>query len=623
MARLIAPPKRNDRLPDDDAGDMPLPADDSGDTPVPAMTPPDAMYLVPGLAAAFLAVNPYQLWYSQEGKMYTVVTALVLLATWFFWRGVTGGGWRPWLGYLLTVTVALYTHLLLILLYPLHLLWFVIAWPLSRRHWLGYGLAMAGLILPYVPMVWWQWDLLTAQQQMTGFSFTPLPEMLRVLLFNHSRGFMPAPALVWLAPIFFLGAAGVVLGPGEIDSRRLRADGRLGAALSPWRRYGLLITWLLAPVLLIYALSLRQPIFTDRYVIWIAPAAMIFMALGVQAVWRHAGAAPRYLAAGLAVYVLVFWAYGGWQQKTLPMKYDLRSGVGYVSERRTPDSLLILQIPHLEYAMRYYSSDFGPRPFTGSEARLGRWAQGLWTNNGWEDDPARALADQQMRAMTAGAPDVWVLRSEVEMWDQRHLMEQWLGRARYAAGRGRFPRRTGAALRAGAVARPRRRYVSIRRVALERQQCLQREHALPLLLGLRPLLRVGVAPRPHGQPGTVLVLRLESDSPGWRLTASSRPERNGDAGSGAACSGRKPYPCHCAGSVTTRVGSRRRRCAIISSRKQQAGYSHSTVAGSRGNHAFRTRPAPAYGPESLPRAKCAVPTASTVGSRTGLPALRQ
>ena len=28
--------------------------------------------------------------------------------------------------------------------------------------------------------------------------------------------------------------------------------------------------------------------------------------------------------------------------------------------------------------------------------------------------------------MTAGAPDVWVLRSEVEMWDQRHLMEEWL-----------------------------------------------------------------------------------------------------------------------------------------------------------------------------------------------------
>ena len=417
VAGRLAPSKYDELIQDGPAGD--------GES-THRTTVSEAAYLAPLVAAAFLALNPYQLWYSQEGKMYTVVTALVLLASWFFWRGITVGGWRPWLGYLLTVTVALYTHLLLILLYPFHLLWFLIAWPLSRKHWLGYGLAMAGLILPYVPMVWWQWDLLTTQQQMTGFTFTPLTEMLRVLLYNHARGFMPAPRLVWLTPVFFLGAVGIILGPGEIDSRRLRTDGQFGAALSPWRRYGLLIAWLLGPVLLIYALSLRQPIFTDRYVIWIAPAAMIFMALGVQAVWRHAGVAPRYLAAGLAVYVLAFWLYGGWQQKTLPMKYDLRSGVAYVTERRSPDSLLILQIPHLKYAMRYYSSDLGPRPFTGSEARLGRWAEGLWTNNGWEDDQARALADQQMRDMTADASDVWVLRSEVEMWDQRHLMEEWL-----------------------------------------------------------------------------------------------------------------------------------------------------------------------------------------------------
>jgi len=141
---------------------------------------------------------------------------------------------------------------------------------------------------------------------------------------------------------------------------------------------------------------------------------------------RYAGPFSGVIAAALAVYVLAFWLFGGWQQKTLPMKYDLRSGVAYVTTQRTPGSLLILQIPHLEYAMRYYSSDFGPRPFEDSDARLGLWAGGLWTNNGWPDDQARQLADQQMREITAGIGDVWVLRSEVEMWDQRHLMQEWL-----------------------------------------------------------------------------------------------------------------------------------------------------------------------------------------------------
>ena len=46
-------------------------------------------------------------------------------------------------------------------------------------------------MLPYLPMLWWQWDLLTIDIKRTGFTFTPPIEMARTLLLNHSRGFMP------------------------------------------------------------------------------------------------------------------------------------------------------------------------------------------------------------------------------------------------------------------------------------------------------------------------------------------------------------------------------------------------------------------------------------------------
>jgi hypothetical protein len=380
------------------------------------------------LGALFLTFNPYQLWYSQEGKMYTVITALALLASWFWLAGVAGGGWRSWLGYWLTMTLSMYTHLLLILLIPLHLLWCVLAWPAGSagRPWRGYALALAGLTLPYLPMVWWQWGLLTSPEQHTGFSFTPAVEMARALLYNHSRGFMPPGEVIWMAPIFFLGAAGLLLGMGEIASA-----GRCGdLCLAPWRRFGLLVVWLLAPVVGIYGLSLRQPIFTDRYLIWIAPAAMLLLALGVVVVRRYAWAPGfdlgQWLAAALVIYVVGFWLVAGWQQKMLPTKYDLRSGVDYVAARRAPDSLLILQIPHMHYAYRYYTGDFGPQPFAGSDRRLGVWMEGLWTNQGWPDDLARQEVDRQMQQQTAGYSDIWVLRSEVEMWDQRHLMDEWL-----------------------------------------------------------------------------------------------------------------------------------------------------------------------------------------------------
>lgn len=374
------------------------------------------------LAAGLMAANPYQLWYGQEGKMYTIVTALVLLATWWWLEGISRGGWRPWLAYWATLTLGLYTHLLLILVFPLHFVWFWLAWPTSRHHWRGYGAALAGLTLPYLPMVWWQWALLTAAEQRTGFTFTPLREMARTLLYNHSRGFMPPGNVLWMLPVFFLLAAGLLLGMGELAATSRRGD----LHLAPWRRWALGVAWVVTPVVGIYALSLRQPVFTDRYVIWIAPAVMMLIGLGLVVVRRYGWVLGQVAAVALLVYVTGFWLYAGWQQKTLPTKYDLRGGVTYIAERRAPGSLLILQIPHMEWAYRYYTSDFGPRPFEESEARLAPWRPGLWTNQGWPDDVARAEVAAQMTANTLGFTDIWVMRSEVEMWDRRYLMDEWL-----------------------------------------------------------------------------------------------------------------------------------------------------------------------------------------------------
>ena len=379
--------------------------------------------LPPLMAALFLAVNPYQLWYAQEGKMYALITFLALLATWFWLDGIGRGGWRPWLLYFATVTVAMYTHLLMILLIPLHILWFFIAWPQSKQHWRGYGLALAGLTLPYLPMVVWQWDMLMIPEQQTGFQLTPPLAMLERILMSHTRGFMTDGDGLWLAPLYFVGLAGFLLGWLEIG----RPEPDELPALDSWRRHALTVSWLLAPIMFIYIMSLREPIFTVRYIIWIAPAAMLIVALGVQLVWMNGGRLRVPLTALLVAYIAGFWLYAGWEQKTTTLKYDLRSAVTAIAGQRDPNNeLLILQIPHMEFAYRYYSSDFGPDPFGESDTRLGWWAHGLWTNHGLPDEEARADVDRQMRTVVAGAQDIWVLRSEVEMWDRRHLMDEWL-----------------------------------------------------------------------------------------------------------------------------------------------------------------------------------------------------
>ena len=88
--------------------------------------------------------------------------------------------------------------------------------------------------------------------------------------------------------------------------------------------------------------------------------------------------------------------------------------------------MLILQIPHLEFAYRYYSGSQGPAPFEGGDGRLGWWVGGPWTNNALSDEKARRGVDEEMHEKTAGAGDIWIMQSEIETWDSRRLMDQWL-----------------------------------------------------------------------------------------------------------------------------------------------------------------------------------------------------
>lgn len=417
----------------------------------------------PLIAVFFLAVNPYQIWYSQEGKMYALVVAFALLASWLWLRGIERREARYWIGYFGITSLSFYVHLLMILLIPLHMLWFVIAWPQSRFAWRGYAAALAGLTLPYLPMIWWQWHMLTASAKLTGYNYTPFTDVLRTLLRNHIQGFAPDIELVWLAPLFFVGLAGIVLGGLELkssqrrrsptaedingsmaDSQRIRPSdsslhpnreteqsGRQRATaaagtVAGWRRMLIILSWLFLPIVLIHGLSLRQPVFVDRYIIWIGPAALLIVAVGMAVVWHNAYFVSKPLTFLLFIYMSGFWLNMDWQQKQIEIKYDLRSAVSTVAEQRRLDELLILQIPHMEYSYRYYSSNQGSYPFVGSTERLGRWMGGLWTNNGQPDDLARSEVAAHMERVTDGLKRIWVIRSEVEMWDARHLMDEWL-----------------------------------------------------------------------------------------------------------------------------------------------------------------------------------------------------
>ena len=289
---------------------------------------------LPLLSTLFLAFNPLQLWYSQEGGSYALVVALALFSSWSWLQAMWYSGYGRWLIYLLITSIAIYTQVLTALLLPVHLVWFLLANPLNRQRWKGYGLTLVGFTLPILPLTEWGGRFLTGgangvdqgsgsalHNVLSDVPATPLPELARSLLLNHAQGLVDPISHIWLIPVFFLGLTGLLVGYTEFGGRIANV--------------GMLATWLILPVLLIYVVSLVAPILgvpTDTNgeaaaqlggIIWIAPAFTMFLALGAQVMRRAYGRVGSWLAVGLIVFVVGFWGYSWWEQAQRPIKIQV------------------------------------------------------------------------------------------------------------------------------------------------------------------------------------------------------------------------------------------------------------------------------------------------------------
>jgi uncharacterized membrane protein len=377
---------------------------------------------VPLLAALLVTVNPYLTWYGQEGKMYAWLVVLVLLIHLAFLGALRHGGWH-WLLYLVMLGVSALTHVLAILVVPVHALWLLILWPRYRQRWLPF---LATLLLPLVPYFllagWWQVRLLLNPDFQTGHTFLPLDRMASTLLVGYGQGVAATSSFWVITPIVFLTLLGVAASrwPGDRSDGEPGASGDNDTQPSGWRWPAMLLAWLMLPVLLVFLVSLSKPLYTDRYLIWVMPALALLVAQGVAVLgrlWRPAG----WLALGLLV---ALGLGGGWRQSHTPIKSDFRSATAYVESRRQPDDRLIFLIPYIRYTYEHYA---GPS---------GHAVDGLYTNSG---SPPEQV-DTEMRQAVGEAPVVWLVASEEATWDQRGLVRAWLDAHGQATDQAQFTR---------------------------------------------------------------------------------------------------------------------------------------------------------------------------------------
>lgn len=372
------------------------------------------------IALGLSAIAPALIWYSGEGKMYTLQPLLIVTALYALHRATfdARATARWWALFVAAASLGCYTHLLTPLFLPVAGV-FALAWlPQTRRRWKGAVIALALCTLPYAPLVAWQLPL-WLRGAASGHPFYPLDVMALSLLYNWSIGLssrtpfdIGAPA-VWLGILSFSATA--ALGVCAAYQRR------------QWAVSGV-VAWLIVPTALVFLVSLRVPVFQPRYLLWCAPALYVLAGLGIEWLWRrHA------LTAGLAVMWLgAFSAWGIFAQAAFPIRPDLRGAAQHVAAQLGPDDRLVFQIPYTRYGFQYYLPffspgqpvDAAPAPDDGLSTLAGlrqRIVEGPYTNNGGTP----ASVDAALRPLIRPGQRVWLIEAEAPMWDAQGLTRAW------------------------------------------------------------------------------------------------------------------------------------------------------------------------------------------------------
>ncbi len=403
-----------------------------------------------GLLAAFLAaLSPFQVYYSQETRMYMLLAAVVCLGTYALIRyaqaeaispqrrrGAASDTLRastvnfPAALYVLAVAMGLYTHYSFPILWGVWNLAYVALWlwrqggggPLAR--WAALQVAAFALYLPWLPTglrQMTQWPAISEPHSLAFF----VKDAFALLVGGHSLLLSRADLLVLAA------ALGAVALAGLLPLRR-EANGR--ADLPWWLRSGLIGAWLAVPVLAQWALSLLKPAYRPKFFLVCAPAFAILIARG--ALWplhnRPAARTGRLWARLwllLAVVVLAATGAQALQNYYFDPAYardDYRGMARYIEAFGGPNDAVLINAPsQVETFTLYYrgASPVYPLP---RQRPLDKAAT--------ERDLAQMLAGKERVFAIFWATDESDPERFIESWMDSHAFkasDDWYGNVRF------------------------------------------------------------------------------------------------------------------------------------------------------------------------------------------------
>lgn len=241
------------------------------------------------IAAVFLALAAFPVYFSREARMYSLLLFLSLISYYYLGMMIRHGARRAGVWYLLATAGVLYTHNLGISTVLAQNIFLLIAFiqkgetsKLTARRWYTIQGALGLLYLPGLALVIQQWSGIRG-----GYWSPPLTAMDLGRTIQNFAGSAPAAVICSIAAAAAFLPSGIGAGSSPARGKNdLFSRGNL-----------LLASWLLTPIILPFLISMvSTPIYIARITIAAAPAFYLLAARGVM---RFAGRGKRIALTGI------------------------------------------------------------------------------------------------------------------------------------------------------------------------------------------------------------------------------------------------------------------------------------------------------------------------------------
>ena len=413
-----------------------------------------------GLLAAFLvAISPYNVWYSQQVRMYTLGAVLGV--------GVLGAvlhlisrpvsrrrSYLLWLAvYVVCGALGLwslyYFAFLLVAANLMVAFWWLVGWRKKRvgLGWLGRWLLAQAVILSlyavWLPIAWRQ---ATEPPVPPWRGMVALGDLLVETWSALSLGQSVVPGEVWPVLILFgvLFVLGLFYRPAPTLSVR---SGHLLGPAEAWQLRWVLVGSLLLPVLLIALASFVTPLYHVRYIFTYSVAFYIILGAGLAWLWRRWRPVGGLALAGVLVFSGI--SLHAYHTDPLYASDDHRAAVRFLSEQWRPGDAILVNAGYAYTALETYwdGAPFGWRGRLVGDgdapwpAATGAGPVVVQTGSvdgppslGWGDPGSdfyamsRAETSDALERLFADFDRVWVYRIYDTVTDEGGFIRDWLDR---------------------------------------------------------------------------------------------------------------------------------------------------------------------------------------------------